>query len=110
MLPIKYWKKFVMSASGASTLYQATGKPEFLAKSSTNVVFPVPARPLIMVELQEFRLLSNNALSLTLEPEQVSAGIDIFSSMRVEWPTIDLYDDSIKNIALMNPRFVRLPS
>ena len=87
-------------------MYQATGKPEFFAKSSTNVVFPVPARPLMIVELQEFRLLSNNALSLALERERVGVGIDIFSSMRLGCPTIDLYDDSTKNIALIDPRFV----
>ena len=100
----------MISASGASTLYQATGHPEFFAKSRASVVLPVPARPLIIVELQELRLLSNNALSLTLEPEHVSAGIDIFSSMRLGWPTMDLCDDSIKNIALMDPRFVELPT
>ena len=40
-------------------MYHDTGRPHFCAKSSASDVLPVPARPLIIVEVPEAMLFSS---------------------------------------------------
>src|SRR5436190_23382889 len=81
MLATKYWKNRYGSTSGASTLYQATGLPISWAKSVARVLFPEPARPLIIVEKQVMRLSASNRCNRGRTTVSDRGGSLIFSAI-----------------------------
>ena len=66
-------------------MYQDTARLDFSAKSIASVVFPVPARPQIIVELQERRLCCSWANKRGLGMDQTGGGILIFSEIGAHW-------------------------
>ena len=74
-------EKILGSLSGASTLYQATRRPQRSAKSIANMLLPVPARPLIMVEAPAPRLCSSELSKRGRERRGRLPGFAILSVM-----------------------------
>src|SRR2546428_4477075 len=105
MLVTRYSKKTFSSPSGASILYQATALVQLRAKSAARNVLPEPARPLIMVDVHEVRLLFRRASSLGREICARCVGIFTFSRIGCILLAPQLVQVSITNIGVRGPCF-----